>query len=314
MDDLLSKFSSKWVKTNIIFLTKHGSHAYGTNIETSDIDYKGIIVPPKEYFLGFNKHFEQFESNDPDIVIYDIRKFFKLAADCNPNIIEVLWTDPKHHVVVNEVMTELFENRHLFLSKKCRYTFCGYAVAQLKRIKTHRHWLLNPPKSKPTRSDFGLNDRKMDENQLDAAIDVSCKNVFSFDTNFMEVIEKEKAYKQAVFQWGQYQSWLANRNKKRAELEAKCGFDTKHAIHLVRLLRMAEEILSSGQVIVERPDHAELLKIRNGAWTYDELIKYAEQKENDIGNLYDTSILRNTPDINKLDELCQSITCRMLNI
>lgn len=35
-------------------------------------------------------------------------------------------------------------------------TFLGYAMAQLKQIKTHRSWLLNPPKSKPLREDFGL--------------------------------------------------------------------------------------------------------------------------------------------------------------
>jgi len=45
-------------------------------------------------------------------------------------------------------------------------------------------------------------------------------------------------------------------------LEAKFGFDTKHAMHLIRLLRMAREILETGVVHVKRPDAEELSAIR----------------------------------------------------
>ena len=50
----LSKFSSlPWLEAGTILLTKHGSHAYGTNLPTSDLDVKGVAVPPCEYFLGY---------------------------------------------------------------------------------------------------------------------------------------------------------------------------------------------------------------------------------------------------------------------
>src|ERR1039458_5020213 len=39
-----------------------------------------------------------------------------------------------------------------------------------------------------------------------------------------------------VHQVDQYNGWKAQRNPKRAELEAKFGYDTKHAMHLVRLM------------------------------------------------------------------------------
>lgn len=70
-----------------------------------------------------------------------------------------------------------------------------------------------------------------------------------------------------------------NRNEKRSELEEKFGYDTKHAMHLVRLLRTGEEILSEGIVRVKRPDAKELLDIRNGLFSYDELLIYAEEKD-----------------------------------
>jgi predicted nucleotidyltransferase len=38
---------------NIIFKTQFGSHVYGTNLPTSDLDYKAIYIPePKELLLG----------------------------------------------------------------------------------------------------------------------------------------------------------------------------------------------------------------------------------------------------------------------
>lgn len=148
--------SLKWLPERTILLTKHGSQAYGTALPTSDLDVKGVAVPPREYFHGFVQRFEQAEQRAPDLVVYDVRKFFNLAADCNPNIIEVMWTDPGDWLQVTEHGLRLVDARRLFLSRKAKHTFSGYAAAQLKRIRTHRRWLVNPPAAPPVRADFGL--------------------------------------------------------------------------------------------------------------------------------------------------------------
>ena len=107
----------------------------------------------------------------------------------------------------------------------------------------------------------------------------------------------EAEYLLAKEQHKQYWEWKNNRNEKRAALEEKYGIDTKHLMHLVRLLRMGKEILSDQGVIVFRPDAKELLEIRNGAWSYEESIKYAESMEKEIQELYKTTGLRKKPDI-----------------
>lgn len=150
------KESLPWLRDRTIFLTVHGSQAYGTSLPTSDTDYKGIVIPPPEYFLGFVNHFEQAECHAPDAVLYDIRKFFALASDCNPNIIEVLFTDDKYHVLEDPIFRFLKDNRKLVLSLKAKHTFSGYALAQMKRIMVHYKWLRDPPKAPPRREDFGL--------------------------------------------------------------------------------------------------------------------------------------------------------------
>ena len=54
-------------RRGLILLVTHGSHAYGLNTPTSDLDIKGIAIPPREYFLGFANSFEQAIQNDPDM-------------------------------------------------------------------------------------------------------------------------------------------------------------------------------------------------------------------------------------------------------
>ena len=133
--------------------------------------------------------------------------------------------------------------------------------------------------------------------------------------NFLYILDREKAYLQARRQWEQYQNWKKTRNPVRAEIEAKYGYDCKHASQLVRLLRECEEILTTGQVFVKRPDAEELKSIRNGAWTYDALIEWAEQQEQKLEGLYrNCKILPHSPDYNKIDALCIQLVEKSLSL
>jgi len=160
-----------WLPERTIYLTVSGSYSYGTAIPgISDVDTRGIAIPPKEYYLGFNQRFEQAECKDPDLTIFELKKFIELATNANPNVLELLYTDPKDHLVVSPLGKKLIDNRELFLSQRAKYTFSGYAVSQLNRLKSHRRWLLNPPKAPPTREEFGLPNRTViPSDQLEAA-------------------------------------------------------------------------------------------------------------------------------------------------
>jgi predicted nucleotidyltransferase len=119
---------------------------------------RGVFIPPVEYILGMSK-IEQYQeagtADRPDLVIYELRKYIALAADANPNILEIVFADDSNILSITDVGRILRSNRHLFLSKKARHTFSGYAMSQLKRIESHRRWLLNPPTTPPKRADFG---------------------------------------------------------------------------------------------------------------------------------------------------------------
>lgn len=308
--------SMPWLESRTIFMIVHGSKAYGINNEQSDTDLKGIFIAPKEYYLGFLHRTEQAEfkkgNEDPtksiEGIVYELQKFVKLAADCNPNIIEVLFTDSSDHLLVTDAGQQLLDKRDLFLSKKVRYTFAGYAHAQLKRIKGHRAWLLNPPKGMPERKDFGLPEsKKISKSQLGAMTSVIETGEHDFTDNVMELYHMEQKYQGAKSQWDQYQNWKTNRNPIRAAMEEKHGYDLKHAAHLYRLLKMAEEILTEGKVYVKRPDREEILAIRRGEWSYDQLIEWSTNQEAKMDGFYNASKLPHKAPLKEIDKLAVNI-------
>ena len=299
------------IEKHTIFEALTGSRTYGFSIPESDYDWRGIAVPPQSTLFGFAENFEQYQEGER--TIYDIRKFFNLAKDCNPNIIELLFI-PDYFVKRNTIWGEtLRKNRFLFLSTKVRFTFSGYAIAQLKRIQTHKKWLLNPLKEEPLREHFGLLNKSelptSIRNILKASTDKEIDATFGQSTS--DMLKREAAFIRGHQSWEKYQEWQRTRNPTRAALEIKYGYDSKHATHLVRLMRMCKEILQYGDVIVDRThiDADELREIRNGSWSYEHLIKWAEDSEEEIQELYlHCTILPKHPDIKKLNDLCVSIT------
>jgi hypothetical protein len=210
----------------------------------------------------------------------------------------------------------LLAARERFLSRRVEGTFAGYALAQLKRIRTHRRWLLTPPSKEPVRADFGLPERStIPRDQLGALEALEARGALdeeALSPNFLDVVAKEKRYRAARREWEQHRQWQRERNPKRAALEAAHGYDTKHAMHLVRLLRMAIEILDTGRVIVKRPDRDELLAIRDGRWSYDALEATCETLRAEIALVAARSSLPEAPDEDALDALTVSIVERVL--
>lgn len=299
----------------LLFETVHGSRAYGLATASSDIDLKGFLVGPRAWYLGFAGGPEQIEPS-PDHVRWELRKFFRLAAAANPTALEVLWTDAGDHRVVTPEGASVLAARDAFSSRRAAQTFGGYALSQLRRIRTHRQWLLTPPTAPPQRADFGLPERTVvPRDQLGAAEALMRDGGLDGDAlspNFLALMDRERGYRAARKQWQQHQQWLRERNPARAALEAAHGYDTKHAMHLVRLLRMGRELLETGRLVVRRPDRDVLLAIRGGAWSYDELIAEAEAAHEALAAAVATSPLPAAPDEAALDALCTDIIAQVL--
>lgn len=120
---------------NIILLTLGGSYAYGTNVQTSDLDVRGCSLNTKMQILT-NENFEQFINNETDTTIYSFNKLISLLSNVNPNTIEMLGNKPEHYFYVSPIGQELLDNAHLFLSKRACKSFGGYALRISAVIQT----------------------------------------------------------------------------------------------------------------------------------------------------------------------------------
>ena len=158
--------TSTWLNDRTVYVTLAGSRAYGLETPDSDWDYRGAAIAPPDYHMGL-LNFEQADSkgtiqlvqgrmgkypvDNAEITIWGLKKMISLAADGNPNMIELLFMDLPDIVHCNtEVMDPFFAARESFVSRLLKHRFSGYAMQQLKRIRNHKRWMDHPP-SEPTR-------------------------------------------------------------------------------------------------------------------------------------------------------------------
>lgn len=336
---------------NCILKVVAGSHAYGTNIPSSDWDERGIFVDNmSRIVLPFEK-IEQVQLSRDDIVLFELSKYMPLLLSQNPNVIELIWTDPSDILHKNEAGELLLDNRKEFLSKQVKDSYVGYAQSQLKRIKGHNKWINSPqPEAEPEPKDFTsvvwnytstkeFNKKVPFEGFVAVDIGDSHYSLWSIDKlkidkkpwidkrgnpNPIQKNEFEKfnpnnlppdlivKLNKSLFEshhtnWKMYWNWKKNRNEKRSVLEEQFGYDVKHAMHLIRLLRSGLDILENGVVPVRRPDREYLMDIRNGKFTYEEIVSESEKLTKKVEEISKKSSLKDAPNYDLAKEIMLEI-------
>lgn len=241
-----------WLEERTILLAPTGSYAYGTNTEESDRDYKGVCIPPIDFYLGlqsFNEYTNTGGKNfkntkdDVDISVIHINKFVKDAMLGVPNNIEILFVRKEDFLKVTPLGQKLIDNRHLFLSKQIHKKYGGYAYSQLMKLKNKK----------------------------------------SNGTGRQDLIEKY-------------------------------GYDTKFAMHSIRLLTSAIEILETGDFSTFRHNRKELLSIRNGKYSFNEVVEMIEALDNELQVVLEKSKLPKSPDYKKINQLLIEINKEALEL
>jgi len=334
-------------KNLLLFEGISGSKAYGLDLPTSDTDIKGVFVLPLSMYYGLD-YIPQVHDKKNDVVYYELKRFVELLYKNNPNILEMLNT-PANCILYKHPLFDLLKPS-LFLSKLCKDSFAGYAMAQIKKARGLNKKIMNPmPKERKGVLDFCFVQHKQGTITLNSwlkqkgFLQEQCglvnipymKDVYglyydteknlgyqgvvrkkTIDTVILSSIPKEAVqvsilyfnkdgYKKYCKDYKQYWEWVENRNESRYENTVSHGknYDAKNIMHTFRLLDMAEEILSTGTIYVKRPNREALLKIRSGLYSYDELIKRAEEKVVKINVLYKDSTLPIKPDKIEIEKI-----------
>lgn len=306
----------------IIFLTLGGSYAYGTSVETSDVDVRGCAVNSPSDILGLSS-FEQVLDKATDTTIYAFNKLIPLLLNCNPNTIELLGCKPEHYFYLSDLGKQMIENRHLFLSQRAISSFGGYANQQLRRLENaiardalpqarrEEHIMQSMENSKAA---FERKYTAFPEGSIKLYTDDSTRDdldreVFADITlRHFPAREFHSMINDMTNIIGCYEK-LNGRNRKKDEDHLN-----KHAMHLVRLYLMCLDILEKEEIRTYRGEDRDiLLDIRHGEYqredgTYmDEFFQLVNELEQRLQYAKENTSLPKVPDYNAVEEFVMEV-------
>ncbi|MBE9010598.1 nucleotidyltransferase domain-containing protein [Pseudanabaenaceae cyanobacterium LEGE 13415] len=117
----------------VIYRCVVGSRAYGLDDEHSDIDRRGIYLPPAELHWSLYGIPEQLEHKAEQECYWELQKFLILALKANPNVLECLYSPIVE--LRSHIAESLLEIREIFLSKLVYQTYNSYVLSQFKKME-----------------------------------------------------------------------------------------------------------------------------------------------------------------------------------
>lgn len=317
------------VKDRLILLTLGGSHAYGTNIEGSDVDLRGCALNRSQDLLGLS-HFEQLVNDKLDVSIFAFNKLIHLLCQCNPNIIEILGCKPEHYLVLTDIGKQLVDARKMFLSQRAAYTFGGYAFSQLRRLENAiaRDKLAQPQKEVHIKNSI----EKVVKNFNNEGRTVPVKYALSLDKSVHDDLETETYITMHLYGYpvrdlkalvndinnviNDYQNDLHGRNRKKDDLHLN-----KHAMHLIRLYLMCIDILEKEEIITYREkDRSLLMDIRGGKFqredgTFDDsFFDLVHELSDKMDYAKANTSLPRSPDMKKIEEFMMDVNLKSISM
>ena len=251
-----------------IFVTLAGNQAHGTAQAGSDVDLRGVCIAPLALRLSLFRRFEQFEGALDGALWDAVRP--RIAA--HPTAAAGLGV--KTECVIFDLA------KFLTLCAEANPNALEILFADegdwvhetraWRRLHAERHRFLS---------------KKVQQTYLGYA---------------MAQLKKVQLHRAASAEG------TKRKNPARAALIDQHGYDTKHAMHLVRLMQTGLELLQTGELRVRRPDADQLRAIRDGALTFDQLLARADALEAQMHAAARTSTLPDQIDFAFVDELART--------
>lgn len=307
---------------NIILLGLGGSYAYGTNVDSSDVDCRGVALNSKNDILLGNG-FEQVENKETDTVIYSFMKIISLLSNCNPNVIELLGLKPEHYLYISPIGRELLENKELFLSKKAANSFGGYANSQLRRLDNKAARVVGQEQREKhilnsiNNASVNFKERYFQYPEDAIRLYVAKSNSEDMDSEiYMDINLEKYPLRDYKAMWSEMNNVVKDYSKigKRNKHAIEHGKLGKHMMHLIRLYMMCIDILENKEIVTYREkEHDLLMSIRNGDYLDSnkqptpEFFEMVDEYEKKMEYAKENTDLPDKPNYKKIQEFVMDV-------
>jgi hypothetical protein len=280
-----------------------GSHVYGTNLPTSDQDFKGIFIP-SSYDLIMQQAAQHIQKNtkldknsknsadDVDEELFSVQRYLKLLAEGQTVALDMLFAPEKFYRPLSDgdhshYIWRLIQSNKGKLIHSGTSSFVGYCKTQaakygLKggRVSALRYILdILTIADYSKLSDFEDKVRKhvteyeapSDGNEpLITIVNIRAPNGMA-EPHLC--VANRKVPFSASFKYAReiYQKILDKYGERALLAEKNENIDHKALMHAVRVAGEAKELLLTGNITFPRPNADLLLKIRKGELPYKEV-------------------------------------------
>jgi hypothetical protein len=280
-----------------------GSHVYGTNVPTSDHDFKAIHLPDGRDILlqrpqntiNVKTKLDVTKKNtaeDTDFESFSLQQYLKLLLEGQTVALTMLFTPDRWVIDTSEEWELIRASKPRFLHRGVS-AFAGYCRQQANKygVKGSRvaasraamdlfAWLIDRHGTQAKLKDFwpeiealaanpGLSHVQIIEDFLRGRLELKVRMLDVCNRKVQEHItvkEAHRIYKHLFEEYGQ-RALLAEKNE---------GVDWKAMMHATRVCREAEEFLLTHTISYPRPEAALLLQIRKGELPYRQVAELLE--------------------------------------
>jgi len=297
---------------------KFGSHLYGLNTPSSDMDYKGIFIPDlDDLLLARIKHNDNHSTSsvkntadDVDTEWISLHKFIHDAVNGQTYAFDMLHA-PDNMIVESDVHTkwiweELQMNREKFYSKNI-HAFTGYCKQQatkyglrgtrIKECKMFLNWLDTfDPDSKLSENDYStypkgkyikfipwqnIEQKHPDQQRIDTF--QVCEKQFQ--------VSVVVGYAKMIIL-----TYMSNYGERAKKAEANNGVDWKAVSHAFRVIGEAKQIALENTITFPLDDRDFILDVKLGKYTMEELSPMLDKRLDDVEAYFINSNLPERPD------------------
>lgn len=297
---------------NFIFECYHGSKLYGTSTPSSDTDYRGVFLPSAEELLSIRSYPKELkmdekvssgdknDSLDTDRTYFSLPRFFSMALEGQPMAIEMLFAPTLR---TSPEWKKIQSARNIFLSKIGVKPFIGFAMAQSYKAMIKGETLNRIRRSldlceqiRDIRSKVGDHEwPDLEPYTNDSGYSLYRIAGRSFDPGI--IIKDFRSALQA----------LHDRYGNRVKAASTDGYDYKSLSHAVRIVKQAEEFITTGALAFPS-EHAELIKQIKFGKIEKDWHQYLQDEVARLGQLnQETHVLPDEPDYRAADQLCVEI-------